>query len=96
VPGFVGRPLLTSWRKGAGHEPHPFMPQSDSEIEKRLAALGNRSETMATLLEMVCGQGERQRRELQELRSAIASSRNQEQTGSVAPGEISPEMLAAS
>jgi hypothetical protein len=67
--------------------------QSNPEIEKRLAALGNRSETMAILLEMVCGQGERQRRELQELRAALVSSRNQEPSGTV-PGDISPDMLA--
>ena len=49
--------------------------------------------TMAILLEMVCGQGERQRRELQELRAALVSSRNQEPSGTV-PGDISPDMLA--
>ena len=69
------------------------MQQSTPEIERRLAALGKRSETMFILLEMVSRQDELQRQELQELRSAIVSSGGPEQRNQVAPGDISADML---
>jgi hypothetical protein len=70
------------------------MPQSNPEIEKRLAALGERSEHMAVLLEIFYGQNERQRRELQELRAAIAVPGGAERTAQDATSEISADMLA--
>ena len=70
------------------------MQQPNPEITKRLAALGNRCETMAILLGMVSGQLERERRELQELRAAIVASSRPGEAGPVLPSE-SLDMLAA-
>ena len=63
--------------------------QSTPEIEARLAALGQRSESMSILLEMVAGQGERQRRELQQLREAIAAGK----TAGATPPDVFVEAL---
>ena len=49
---------------------------------------------MSLLCEMLAGQLERQGREFQEIKSAIASGRKQEDRGQAAAGDISPEMLA--
>ena len=65
---------------------------SEPEIEERLAALGRRSDNMGVLFEMLWGQNERQRRELQEIRTILASTAKPTEPGQGVP-EISPEML---
>ena len=49
---------------------------------------------MSLLCEMLAGQLERQGREFEEINSAIASGRKQEERGHATPGDIGPEMLA--
>jgi hypothetical protein len=48
---------------------------------------------MSLLCEMLSGQLERQRREFQEIKSAIASGRGQEQKGQAPPRDSSLAML---
>ena len=88
-----GRHWFRFWRAGDGLEFQLFM--QIPEISERLAALGNRCETMAVLIGMVSGQLERERCELQQLRAAIVAGPSPVESDNGAPSEVSPDMLAA-
>jgi hypothetical protein len=69
---------------------------NDSTVATRLASAGQRLECMSLLAEMLAGQIERQRRELQAIRSVLAAPvRGQEERGHAAPGNTSLAMLEA-
>jgi hypothetical protein len=67
---------------------------TETAVAKSLASAGKRLESMSLLCEMLAGQLERQGREFEEINSAIASGRKQEERGHATPGDIGPEMLA--
>ena len=66
---------------------------NDTTVATRLASAGQRLQSMSLLAEMLSGKIERQRREFQEIKSAITSARGQEESSQGAPGDIAPEML---
>jgi len=70
--------------------------QQNSQIQARLEALGKRGDTMAILLEIVCGHEDRQQKELRELRAAIDALPEPRQADRTASAEISADMLAPS
>jgi hypothetical protein len=66
---------------------------NETAVAQSIAAAGKRFESMSVLCEILSGQLERQRREFQEIKAAIASPQGQKERGGSAPGEIGPEML---
>jgi hypothetical protein len=69
--------------------------QANSAITSGIAAAERRVDTIEVLCSIITGQAKAERRELQALRQAIASSVPvQEGSGPLPPGDISPEMLA--
>jgi hypothetical protein len=66
---------------------------TESAVAKSLASAGKRLESMSLLCEMLTGQLARQRREFEQIKSALAVSGGPGESGLVAPGDISPEML---
>ena len=66
---------------------------NETAVAQSIAAAGKRFESMSVLCEILSGQLERQRREFQEIKTAIDWPQGQKECGGGAPGDISPEML---
>ena len=84
---------MSSFYKPVGTPLEHYPNMSTESAVAKIVAAGKRFESMCLLCEMLAGQLERQRREFQEIKSAVAASGGQEQRGPGAPGDISPEML---
>ena len=92
MPSLRRKALLSSSNQDGSIEYLQNMP-TESAIAKSLASAGKRFESMSLLCEMLVGQLERQRREFQEIKAAIASDNGQEGREQVAPVDISLGML---
>lgn len=66
---------------------------NESAVASAFAAADKRLKDMSALCQVFSGQIDRQRRELAEIKSAIASAGKQEEQRHAVPGEIAPEML---
>ena len=67
---------------------------SESAIADRIDAANRRNESMSLLCEMLFGHVQHQRRELAEIKSALASAGKPEEQRHAVPSDISPDMLA--
>lgn len=94
--GSPRRASLNSYEIVECYDNHPetSMPR-DIEIAHCIAAAEERIGAMEVLLEMAVGQLKGERRQIEELKAAVASPvSSHEGSGPVAPAVISPEMLA--
>jgi hypothetical protein len=66
---------------------------NESAVASAFAAADKRLKDMSALCQVFSGQIDRQRRELAEIKAAIASAGKPEEQRHAVPGEIAPDML---